>query len=98
MYIRGPSPNAASRRRMAMYRNVIAALHEPAGDEVENVVEEAMQILCRIGAVSTGDQVILTMGSRMGSQGGTNTLRLIRMDRGEELDQKTKPDFSQIGM
>jgi pyruvate kinase len=92
------SPNASSRRRMAMYRNVIAALHEPGGDEVEEVVEEAIQILCRIGAVSTGDRVILTMGSRMGSQGGTNTLRLIRINREEVFDQRAKPDFSQIGM
>jgi pyruvate kinase len=92
------SPNAASRRRMAMFRNVIAALHEPQGDEVEEVVEEAIQILCRIGAVSTGDRVILTMGSRMGSQGGTNTLRLIRINRNEVHDQGTKPDFSQIGV
>lgn len=92
------SPNASSRRRMAMYRNVNAALLEPQGDEVEEVVEEAMQILWRMGAVSAGDRVILTMGSRMGSQGGTNTLRLIRIDRNEVMERGPKPDFSQIEM
>ena len=80
------SPSASSRRRMAMYRNVIAALHEPSGAAIAHVVADALQHLCRMGAVTTGDQVILTMGSRMGSQGGTNTLRLIRINRDGEPD------------
>ena len=90
------SPDASSRRRMAMFRNVIAALHEPKGDEVEEVVEEALQILWRMGAVSEGDRVILTMGSRLGNQGGTNSLRLIRINRDEVTDRGTSHDFSQV--
>jgi len=92
------SPNASSRRRMAMYRNVISAVHEPGGDEVEEVVKEALQILWRMGAVSSGDRVILTMGSRMGNQGGTNTLKLLRINREELFDQNSGSEINQPEM
>ena len=91
------SPNAASRRRMALFRNVNPAHHQPKGNNVEEVVEEAMQVLWRLGAVTAGDRVILTMGDRMGDQGGTNTLRLIRVNREGGYDHQTELDFYRSG-
>lgn len=76
------SPEPRSRRKMALFRNVYPVPHEPKGDNIEDVIEAALQILWEIDAVSEGDRVIITMGHRLGSQGGTNSLRLITMGSG----------------
>jgi len=81
------SPNAGSRRRMALFRNVSPVQHEPRFGGINDAVQHALQVLWRTGAIKTGDRVILTMGDQMGNQGGTNTLRLIKM--GDEGD----PEF-----
>lgn len=86
------SPNAASRRRMALFRNVFPTQHLPKGGAIEEDIEEALQVLWRLGAVTAGDRVILTMGDRMGDQGSTNTLRLIRIDEGGTHDHRTELD------
>jgi pyruvate kinase len=87
------SPNEDSRRRMALFRNVYPAQHQPKGNVIEEVVGEALQVLWRLGAVTNGDQVILTMGGRMGNEGGTNTLRLIRVDQEGGHDHQTELDL-----
>ena len=83
------SPSAASRRRMALFRNVYPAHHKPRGVNVEESIEDALQVLWRIGDVSEGDRVILTMGDRMSNEGGTNTLRMIKLDRRGAFDHRT---------
>jgi pyruvate kinase len=88
------SPNEASRRRMALYRNVYPTQHQAKGD-VEEVIREALQVLWHLGAVTAGDRVILTMGDRMGDQGSTNTLRLVRVDQRGRSDQQTELDLHQ---
>ncbi|MEE8339594.1 MAG: pyruvate kinase [Xanthomonadales bacterium] len=89
------SPNAGSRRRMALFRNVYPTQHQSKGDDIEEVVEGALKVLWRLGAIAAGDQVILTMGDRMGDQGGTNTLRLIRVDPEGGYDHQTELDLYQ---
>jgi pyruvate kinase len=83
------SPSAASRRRMALFRNVYPAHHKPRGANVDESIEDALQVLWRIGDVSEGDRVILTMGDRMSNEGGTNTLRMIKLDRKGAFDHRT---------
>ncbi len=80
---------------MALFRNVYPAHHQSEGDDIEQVVEQALQVLWRLGAVAAGDRVILTMGDRMGDQGGTNTLRLIRVDPKGGCDHHTELDLYQ---
>ena len=87
------SPNEGSRRRMALFRNVYPTQHQPKGDDIDEVVGDALQVLWRLGAVAAGDRVILTMGDRMGDQGGTNTLRLIRVDAAGGYDHHTELDL-----
>jgi pyruvate kinase len=82
------SPNAASRRRMALFRNVYPVHHSPRGVDVEECIAEALKVLLRIGRVSVGDRVILTMGDRLNNEGGTNTLRLIKIDSRGAFDQR----------
>jgi len=86
------SPNEASRRRMALFRNVSTAHHEPKGDDIEANIGDALQVLSRIGAIAEGDRVILTMGHKMNNEGGTNTLRLLRIDDKGGVDVRTELD------
>jgi pyruvate kinase len=74
------SRNAASRRRMALYRDVYPVKLETDSEDEDLVVHSALQELWRTGALVSGDRVIVTMGDRMGKSGGTNALRFIKLD------------------
>ena len=74
------STNAASRRRMAMYRDVFPVKQDSTSDDADEVVAEALRTLLAHGAVRDDDRVIVTMGDQMSKSGGTNTLRFIKLD------------------
>jgi pyruvate kinase len=74
------STNAASRRRMALFRDVFPVKQETVSEDAHEVVAEALGTLLAHGAVSEDDRVIVTMGDRMSKSGGTNTLRFIKLD------------------
>jgi len=74
------SRNAASRRRMALFRDVYPVKLETDSEDEDLVVHSALQQLWRTGALVSGDRVIVTMGDRMGKSGGTNALRFIKLD------------------
>jgi pyruvate kinase len=74
------STNEASRRRMAMFRDVFPVKQESASDDADEVVAEALHTLLAHGAVSKDDRIIVTMGDQMCKSGGTNTLRFIKLD------------------
>jgi pyruvate kinase len=73
------SPNVASRRRMAMFRDVYPVAHQPQGDDLNLIVEELLKLLKSKGLIKAGDRVILTMGDKTGNQGGTNALRFVEL-------------------
>ena len=74
------STNAASRRRMAMFRDVFPVKQDSASEDADEVIGEALRTLLAHGAVAENDRVIVTMGDRMCKSGGTNTLRFIKLD------------------
>jgi pyruvate kinase len=74
------STNDASRRRMAMFRDVFPVKQESSSEDADEVVAEALRTLLAHGAVSDDDRVIVTMGDQMCKSGGTNTLRFIKLD------------------
>jgi pyruvate kinase len=74
------STNDASRRRMAMYRDVFPVKQDSASEDADEVVAEALRTLLAHGAVSNDDRIIVTMGDQMAKSGGTNTLRFIKLD------------------
>jgi pyruvate kinase len=73
------SPNVASRRRMAMYRDVYPVAHQPQGNDLNLIVEELLKLLRHKGLIKAGDRVIVTMGDKTGNQGGTNALRFVEL-------------------
>ena len=74
------STNSASRRKMAMFRDVFPVRQESTSDDADEVVAEALRTLIAHGAVSEDDRIIVTMGDKMSKSGGTNTLRFIKLD------------------
>ncbi len=74
------STNKASRRRMAMFRDVFPVKQDSESDDSDVIVAEAIGTLLAHGAVSEDDRIIVTMGDRMAESGGTNTLRFIKLD------------------
>jgi len=87
------SPTAASRRRMAIFRDVYPVHLASSSADADQVVHDALQKLWRIGAVGAGDRVIVTMGDQTGRSGGTNTLRLIRLDGDGGAEYQTQLDL-----
>jgi len=74
------SRSNASRRRMAMFRDVFPVKQESSSDDADEVVAEVLRTLLAHGAVSENDRIIVTMGDLMRNPGGTNTFRFIKLD------------------
>jgi pyruvate kinase len=74
------STNPASRRRMAMFRDVFPVKQDSASEDADVVIGEALRTLLAHGAVAENDRIIVTMGDRMRNSGGTNSLRFIKLD------------------
>jgi pyruvate kinase len=87
------SPSVASRRRMALFRDVYPVAHEPVHTDIELAIQEVLRILWRKGHVKAGDRLIVTMGEKLGHQGGTNTLRLIQLDSEGFLENQLAMDM-----
>ena len=60
---------------------------------VNEFIDVALQKLWRSGAVVAGDRIIVTMGDQTGRSGGTNSLRLIRLDSEGGAETETKLDL-----
>ena len=87
------SPTASSRRRMSIFRDVYPVHLESRSTDSDQVINVALQKLWRSGAVEAGDRIIVTMGDQTGRSGGTNTLRLIRLDSEGGAETETKLDL-----
>lgn len=66
-------------RRVSMYRGVYPVkLHEPLKDpKIAN--RQAVELMIEEGIVENGDLVIITKGDLMGTKGGTNQLKILRV-------------------
>ncbi len=86
----GMSPLAESRRLMALYRGVHPIPHLPKGRKMEKVARNALGMLLDEGKIRPGDRVLLTMGERLGKEGGTNTMRLVQVDEDGHLQSQAR--------
>ena len=87
------SPNVTSRRRMALFRDVYPVAHQPQGEDMDQCVSDISQLLWRKGHIRSGDRVIVTMGDTLGREGGTNTLRLIKVGPDGYAEKQTRLDL-----
>jgi pyruvate kinase len=72
------TPKVATRRKMALYRNVESYFLEQSSNRDE-VLLAAEDLLLANGQVQRGDLVVLTIGEPMGKSGGTNTMKIVRV-------------------
>lgn len=84
--LRSPLPiYAFSRRedtqnRVALYRGVQPVDFHADEMEPDAINPRAIQVLKERGALAQGDLVVITRGEYLNAQGGTNTLKIYRVD------------------
>jgi pyruvate kinase len=74
------TPHPATQRRAAMFRGVYTVPFDAATLPPADVSEAAIDILRRRGALQSGDWIILTKGDFYTNSGGTNGMKILRVD------------------
>jgi pyruvate kinase len=73
------TPKVETQRKMALYRNVRPLLMDQSAER-DNALKDAEAHLKRRGIVASGDIYAITCGEPMGAPGGTNMLKICRVD------------------
>ena len=73
------TPDAESVGRMVLYRGVCPLLMQQQHTDRDRLLAEAEQLLIDRGVVDRGDLIALTIGEPIGTTGGTNTLKIVRV-------------------
>ncbi|WP_150427079.1 pyruvate kinase [Dechloromonas sp. CZR5] len=73
------TPDADAVARMALYREVCALQMTQQHSDRDRLLAEAEQLLIDRGVVEKGDLIVLTIGEPIGTAGGTNTLKIVRV-------------------
>ncbi len=73
------SPDKYARRKLTLHRGVYPFPIEQANKHKEEILREMEQVLLQQKMVSLGDVVLLTFGEPIGSPGGTNTLKIVKI-------------------
>jgi pyruvate kinase len=68
-----------TRYRCALLRDTYPQMVDYAGDDREELLEEAESVLLRAGLVNRGDLIVLTIGEPIGKAGGTNTMKIVKV-------------------
>ena len=88
------TPVKASRRRMALYRDVTPVFFDYNSREREEVLREAEQRLVDEGVVASGDLLIITIGEPIGQSGGTNTMKIVRISASPRTGSKAMSNLN----
>jgi pyruvate kinase len=72
------TPNLATQRKLALFRNVVALELKQCQDR-EAVLASVEALLRERGVVASGDTVVLTWGEPLGFVGGTNALKIMKI-------------------
>ena len=73
------SPDKRARRKLTLHRGVYPYPIEQANKNRDEILREMEQVLLQEKVVNKGDLVLLTFGEPIGSPGGTNTLKIIKI-------------------
>jgi len=72
------TPEIATQRKLALYRNVRPMFLEQRGDR-DAVLGAAEKLLLDTGKVQSGDLIVITIGEPLGKAGGTNSMKIVRV-------------------
>ncbi len=78
------SPDKYARRKLTLHRGVYPFPIEQENKNRDEILHEMEQVLLEQKVVENGDMVILTFGEPIGSPGGTNTLKIIKIGEHRE--------------
>lgn len=73
------SPDKFARRKLTLHRGVYPYPIEQGNKDRDEILQEMEQVLLHQKVVNVGDLVLLTFGEPMGSLGGTNTLKIVKI-------------------
>lgn len=73
------SPLKEARRKLTLYRGVYPYPIEQDGKQRDEILQEMEQTLVRYGVVGKDDLVLFTFGEPIGQEGGTNTLKIVKI-------------------
>ncbi|OQW99554.1 MAG: pyruvate kinase [Thiothrix lacustris] len=71
--------NDAAAQRVSLYRGVYPVKLPAPFKDSKTANREAVELLLKVGIVSSGDLVIITKGDLSGIKGGTNQLKILRV-------------------
>ena len=71
----------STRRRVTVYRGVTPVTYSSGATEMRQLYRDIFAVLLDQNLVTEGDLVLLTKGDLAGVQGGTNSMKIVRVDR-----------------
>ncbi len=73
------TPEITTRYRLSLYRDVFPLMIRYQGHELGKMLEEAEHELVDAGVVVNGDLIVVTFGEPIGTSGGTNTMKIVKV-------------------
>ena len=68
-----------TRYKVCIFKGVYPVMMRQSGHNRDELLREAEEQLIRAGAVEPGDLIVLTIGEPIGTPGGTNTLKIVKV-------------------
>jgi pyruvate kinase len=73
------TPEITTRYRLSLFRDVFPLMIDYRGHELDVMLKEAEDKLVKAGVVAHGDLIVVTFGEPIGSSGGTNTMKIVKV-------------------
>ncbi len=85
------SPDKYARRKLTLHRGVYPFPIEQGNKNRDEILHEMEQVLLQQKMVNSGDLVLLTFGEPIGSPGGTNTLKVVKIGEKDQAKAALAP-------
>jgi pyruvate kinase len=73
------TPEIRTRYKVSLFRDVYPLMMRYNGHDRDQLLREAEEELIAAGAVEPGDTIVLTIGEPIGTPGGTNTMKIVKV-------------------
>ena len=73
------TPEVSTRYKLSLFRDVYPVMLQYVGDNRETLLRLAEEKLVEAGVVKSGDLIVITVGEPIGKQGGTNTMKILKV-------------------
>lgn len=73
------TPEITTRYRLSLYRDVFPLMIDYRGHELGLMLQQAEENLLKAGVVERGDLIVVTFGEPIGTTGGTNTMKIVKV-------------------